>query len=317
MKAILYKRFGPPEVLQLCEVDKPQPRDNELLIRIHATTVAAEDPGMRSSPGINGIFRPNRKILGWYLSGVVESTGGKVKKFKAGDAVFGSSGLSQGTYAEYKCLPEHAALALKPVNMNHQEAAAVPNGALTALPFLRDKGQITHGQKVLVNGASGAVGTAAVQLARYFGAEVTGVCSQANLDLVRSLGAAHVIDYGNEDFTQASVSYDIIFDAVGKSSFSACKKILAPNGVYLTTVPKLSIFLRQLLPKMKGKQAKFAATGLYKPDKKAADLNFMKEIIEAGHYKAVIDRLYPLEQIVEAHRYVEKGHKKGNVVITL
>ena len=318
MKAIVYTKFGPPEVLQLKEVAKPVPKDNEVLIRIYATTVAIEDTGIRNAPGINGLRKPKRPILGWYLAGEIESTGKDVQLFRKGDQVYGSAGMSMGTYAQYRCLPEEGALAVKPANLTYAEAASVPNGALTALPFLRDKGKIRSGQKVLINGASGAVGTAAIQIARYFGAEVTAVCSTTNLDLVKSLGAHKVIDYTAADFTGTGQMYDIIFDAVGKSSFSRCKGSLNPNGIFLSTAPTLAMVLQMLWPStIAGRKMKFAATGLRPADKKAYDLFFLKDLIEAGALKPVIDRLYPLEQMAEAHRYVEKGHKKGNVVITL
>ena len=315
MKAIVYTKFGPPDVLQLKEVEKPTPKDNEVLIRIYATTVAAEDPGMRGSPGLNGLRKPRKKILGFYLAGEIESVGKDVELFRIGDRVFGYTGMSLGAYAEYICRPEAGVLAMKPANMTYEEAVAVPNGALTALFFLRDKGNIQSGQKALIYGASGAVGTAAVQLAKYFGAEVTGVCSTTNLELVKSLGADKVIDYTKEDFTKDGQTYDIIFDTVGKTSFSRCKGSLTQEGVYLSAVP---IIIPMLWTSRFGsKKAIFVATGLRAPSEKAKDLIFLKELIEAGKIKAVIDKRYPLEQTAEAHRYVDKGHKKGNVVITI
>ena len=318
MKAIVYTKFGPPDVLKLSEVEKPAPRNNEVLIRIYATTVAAEDPGTRSTPGLNGLRKPKKPILGWYLAGEIEAIGDEVTLFKKGDQVFGSAGMSYGTYAEYKCMSEDGALAIKPVKLTYEEAAAIPNGALTALPFLRDKGKIQRGQKVLINGASGSVGTAAVQLAKFNGAEVTGVCSTTNLELVRSLGADKVIDYTQEDFTRDGQAYDIIFDAVGKRSFSGCKDSLKPEGIYLTTVPTLAILLQMLWTSLgRNKKVRFAATGLRTANKKAKDLVFIKKLIEAGEFHPVIDRRYPLEEIAEAHRYVETGRKKGDVVITV
>jgi NADPH:quinone reductase-like Zn-dependent oxidoreductase len=316
MKAIVYTKFGPPEVLQLQEVEKPTPKDNEVLIKIVATTVAKEDPDMRAAPGFNGFLKPRNPILGQELAGEVEATGRNVTRFRPGDQVFGIGMF--GAYAEYKCMPENGALALKPVNMSYEEAASVPNGALTALPFLRDQGHIRRGQSVLIYGASGSVGAAAVQLAKCFGAEVTGVCSTANLDMVKSLGADKVIDYTQEDFTRNGETYDIIFDTVGKLSFSRSKDSLTENGVYLTTVPMPGTMLQVLWTSLAGgKKARFAATGLRSAAKKTKDLLFLKELIEAGQLKAVIDRRYPLAQMAEAHRYVEKGHKKGNVVITV
>ncbi|MBN1453579.1 MAG: NAD(P)-dependent alcohol dehydrogenase [Anaerolineales bacterium] len=316
MKAIVYEKFGPPEVLQLKEVDKPTPGDHEVLIRIYAGTITIEEPGWRASPGFNGFFKPRNPILGEEFAGEIEAVGKDVKRFKAGDQVFGID--TYGAHAEYKCIPEDKALVMKPSNMTYEEAAAVPNGALTVLPFLRDKGNIRSGQKVLIYGASGSVGTAAVQLARTFGADVTGVCSTTNVAMVESLGAEKVIDYTVQDFTQNGEAYDIIFDTVGKLSFSRCRDSLASNGVYLTTVPTLEILPHLLRPaKSGGKIVKFMAAGLRSPSAKIADLLFLKELIEAGKIKSIIDRRYSLEQISAAHRYVEQRHKKGNVVITL
>jgi NADPH:quinone reductase-like Zn-dependent oxidoreductase len=316
MKAIVYTKFGPPEVLHLQEVEKPSPKANEVLIKIYATTVAKEDPDMRASPGFNGFLRPRNPILGQELAGEVEAIGRNVTRFKPGDQVFGID--SFGAYAEYKCMPEDGALAIKPANISYEDAASVPNGALTALPFLRDTGKIQSEQTVLIYGASGSVGTAAVQLARYYGAEVTGVCSTANLEWVKSLGADQVIDYTQEDFTENGKAYDIIFDTVGKRSFSECKGSLTDKGIYLATVPTPVIMFQALWPAKNGsKKAKFMAAGLRPAREKIKDLVFLTKLIEAGKIKPVIDRRYPLEQTVEAHRYVEQGHKKGNVVITV
>jgi NADPH:quinone reductase-like Zn-dependent oxidoreductase len=254
--------------------------------------------------------------LGSNLAGVIEAVGGDVKRFKEGDQVFATSDAGFGAHAEYICLPEDGALALKPANMTYGEAACICGGGLTSLPFLRDSGKIQRGNKVLINGASGSVGTSAVQLARYFGAEVTGVCSTTNLALARSLGASKVVDYTKEYFTKRAETYDIVFDAVGKSSFSHCKGLLKKRGFYLSTVLTLEIILQMLWTSRIGsKKAMIAFTGLRPAREKTKDLIFLKELAEGGKLKPVIDRSYSLQQVAEAHRYVDAGHKKGNVVL--
>jgi NADPH:quinone reductase-like Zn-dependent oxidoreductase len=323
MKTIEYTKYGPPEVLHLKEVAKPIPKDNEILLRIHATTVTATECTFRKgkpfvSRLFTGLTRPKIKRLGEELAGEVESAGKNVKLFKKGDKVFGTAGPEFGANSEYLCLPENGVISMKPTNMTYEEAASSVDGFLTALPFLRDTGKIKKGQKVLIYGASGSVGAAAVQVAKHFETEVTGVCSSANVELVRTLGADNVIDYTKDDLTKNNQTYDIIFDAVGKTSFSKCKNNLEKNGVFLEAGIGFGIIPLVLWTSIFGKKrAKIAATGLRKPEERTKDLVFLKKLIESGKIKPVIDRIFPLEQIVEAHRYVDKGHKKGNVVITI
>lgn len=321
MRAILATKYGGPDVLEIKEVEKPSPKDNEVLIRIESTVAAFSDCAFRKgkpfiSRLFSGLVRP-RQIPGDVFAGVVESTGKAVTQFKAGDEVYGSSGTTMGTNAEYIALSEDEAIAVKPKNITYEEAAAISEGALTALPFLKDNGKIKKGQKVLINGASGGVGVSAVQLAKYFGADVTAVCGPQNIELVKSLGADRTIDYTKSDFTASGEQYDIIFDAVAKSSFSRSKKALSEEGVYMTTVPSAGIMISMLLSSSSGKQAVFAATGLRKPPEKRHDLNLLNSIIEAGTLKSVIGRTFSLEDMADAHRYVETGHKIGNAAITV
>ena len=324
MKAIVCTKYGSPEVLQLQEVAKPVPRNDEILIRLHATSVTAADIMDRSSAfpfwlwlfaRISiGLIRPRNPILGFELAGEVEAIGPDVKSFKVGDDIFASTfEFGFGCYAQYRCLKEKGTVAKKPVNMTYEEAATVPLSGLAALAFVRDRARIHNGQKVLINGASGGIGTYAVQLASYYGAEVTGVCSTGNIEMVKCLGATKVIDYTRQDFEQNCETYDIILDVVNKSSFSRCRKSLRQGGIYLATFPTMKFIIQMLWTSMIG--SKKAISG--EASEKADDLHFLKELIEAGKLKSIIDRGYPLEQMIEAHRYVEQGRKKGNVVITV
>ncbi|MDA2917026.1 NAD(P)-dependent alcohol dehydrogenase [Nitrospinae bacterium AH_259_B05_G02_I21] len=325
MKAIVYTKYGPPDVLELKEVEKPTPKDDEVLIKVHAVTVNTGDCEMRRIKIPNliwfivriyfGLIKPRKKIqiLGAYLAGRIEEVGKDVKRFKKGDQVFAANGPRFGAYAEYTSLPSTCAIAIKPANMTYEEAATVPLGGLNALHYLR-KGNIQKGQHILINGSGGSFGTFAVQLAKYFGAKVTAVDSTRKLDMLRSIGADHVIDYTKEDFTKNGETYDIIFDVVGKSSFSRSLRSLKQNGRYILANPKglLEIVRALWTSVISNKKVIFEFA-----NEKTEDLIFLKELIEAGKIKSVIDRHYPLEQTAEAHRYVEKGHKKGNVVITL
>lgn len=309
MQAVICTKYGPPEVLQIKEVEKPFTKPNEVLVKILATTVHIGDTKIRRlEPGLGpvkdfffkplmrvivGFTGPRKKILGMELSGEIEAVGEDVTKFKAGDQVFASTEFIFGAYAQYCCIPENGILAIKPVNMTHEEAAPVSNGGITALIHLR-KANIKAGQKVLIYGASGSVGTYAIQIAKFYGAEVTAVCSSPNFDLVKSLGADKVIDYIREDFTKNGETYDVIYDAVGKIKHSKTKKSLSKSGIYLNVM---------------------AASGNIKLNVK--DLYTLKKLCEANKLRTVIDKIYPMKEIIEAHRYVDKGHKKGNVVITI
>ena len=337
MKAIVYTEFGPPDVLHLKEVPKPAPKEKEVLVRVHATPVAYGDMLARNFKDVTsrefnmplplllpmrmhfGFRKPKVSILGSEFAGEVEAVGGAVTRFKPGDQVMGYLGQRMGAYAEYVCMAEDGSLAMKPANMSYAEAAAVPYGALMAMGLLR-RGTVQPGQKVLINGASGGIGSAAVQLAKHYGAEVTGVCGTPRLEYVKALGADHVVDYTKEDFTQNGETYDLIFDVLGKSSFAKCKNSLKPDGIYLLASFKTKALLQMLRTKLAGSlpgrqpgQRVICAFSSEKP----ADLVFVRELVEAGKFKSIIDKCFPLEQAAEAHRHVEAGRKKGAVIITM
>jgi len=322
MKAIVYERYGPPEVLELQELATPTPKNNEVLIRTHATTVTAGDCRVRSlrmpvgfgliARLVLGVSKPRQPILGSELAGTVESVGKDVRTFKVGDEVFAFTGARLGCHAEYKCIPEAGAVALKPASLTFDEAAAMSSGGTTALDFLR-RGKLRSGEKVVVNGASGGVGTAAVQLAKHFGAEVTGVCSTANVELVRSLGANQVIDYTKQDFTENGETYDVIVDTAGTAPFSRSKASLKENGRLLLVLGGLPDLLQVPWVSLTSGKRVIAGPAAWR----AEDLRFLAQLAEAGEFKPVIDRRYPFEQITEAHRYVDTGRKKGNVIVTL
>ncbi len=331
MKAIVYKEYGSPEVLHIEEIEKPTPKDNEVLIKNYATTVNFGDLMARNYKAVSprqfnmfflfwlmgkisfGLNRPKINILGSEFAGQVEAVGSAVSRFKPGDPVFGYLGMSMGAYAEYFCMAENGVVASKPENMTYEEAAVVPYGATMALSLLR-KANIQPGQKVLINGASGGIGSAAVQIAKHFGAEVTGVCSTPRLAFVKSLGADHVIDYTVEDFTQNGETYDLIFDILGRCAFARCKNSLKPNGILLYASFKMKHLMQMLWTSRSGGGKRVICS--IAPGS-LEDLNSVKELVEAGEIQAIIDRCYPMEQAAEAHRYVEEGHKKGNVVIAM
>ena len=326
MKAVIYEKFGPPEVLMIRERDKPVPGDNEVLVKVRATTVNAADCNVRGfsyiPPGLGflarmmmGFGKPKISIPGSALAGDVEAVGKDVKLFKPGDAVYGT-GPEMGAYAEYACRPEEGALALKPKELSYEEAAALPYGALTALYFLKDKANVGTGQKVLVVGASGGVGVFAVQIAKYFGAGVTGVCSSANADLVRSLGADHVIDYTKEDLTGYGEKWDIIIDiVVGKTSFSRYRKVINPYGYYLAVAGGLGDMLQMVRTSLSGSKKVIFGGGT--ACEKKENMLILNKMVEEGKLKPVIDKNFSLEQIVEAHRYAESGRKRGSVAVTV
>jgi NADPH:quinone reductase-like Zn-dependent oxidoreductase len=317
MRAVVHDRYGPPEVLRLEEVERPVPKDDEVLVKIEATTVNRSDCGWRSADPFftryfTGLIRPKRRILGSELAGEVEAAGPAVTQFEVGDHVFGVTGF--GAHAEYVCVRESRALAHKPASMTFEEAASVCDGAIIALACLR-KADLREGRSILIYGASGSIGTAAVQLAKHFGAHVTAVCNTKNLELVRSLGADEVASYLQEDFTKNGKTYDVVFDSVGKHSFRRCRRSLKPGGIYIETdlgfmwhVPPLALLTRWIGDKR---------VTLPVPKYTKENVLFVKELIEAGKYRAVIDRRYPLEEVVEATKYVETGQKTGNVVLTV
>jgi len=330
MRAIIYTKYGPPEVLQLKEIEKPTPKDTEVLIRVYAAPVSFGDVMARNFKKISprkftmplplwlltrmyfGFTKPRIRILGSAFAGKIEAVGKNVKLFKEGDQVFGYRGQRFGAYAEYLCMPEDRMVAIKPTNMTYEEAAVVPYGTLMALSLLR-KVNIQKGQKVLINGASGGIGSAAVQLAKYFGAEVTGVCGTPRLEFVKSLGADKIIDYTKEDFTEDGETYDLIFDILGKSSLSRCKNSLNQDGCYLLASFKMKQLFQMLWTSIIGNRKVICAMA----SEKVEDLIFIKELVETGTIKSIIDKRFPLEQTAEAHRYVEEGQKTGNVVINM
>ena len=319
MKAMIYTQYGPPEVVQLKEVENPIPKDNEVFIKVHATTVNRTDCGFRSAEYFivrfySGLLRPKNKTLGNEFAGEIEAIGKGVRSFKPGDKVFGYNDKTFGAHAEYMVMPEDGSITTMPSNLTYDEAAPMIEGAHYALCDIR-AAKIQSGQKVLINGATGAIGSAAVQIVRYFGAEVTAVCDTKNVELVRSLGAHEVIDYTKQDFTKIKQTFDVVFDAVGKSSFGKCKPLLKKKGIYMSTelgYMSQNPFLAIVTPLLGGKKLLFPIPTISKED-----VVFFKELLDAGKYKPVIDRQYPLEQIAEAYRYVETGQKIGNVVITI
>lgn len=322
MKATVYRRYGPPEVLQVVEQAMPTPRANEVLIRIHAAPVTTTDCSVRGGEWMTrlafGLTKPRRQTLGTELAGEIVAVGRDVLRFRTGDRVYAATGAMFGTHAQYICLPHEGAMAPMPENASFAEAAALCEGGLTALPFLRDEGKLDSGQRVLINGAAGAVGNSALQLAKAMGAHVTAVCGPHNIDLMLAQGADDAIDYHQEDFTRRRETYDIVFDAVGKSSFSLCRSILAPQGTYLGTVPTPGLMAHVLgTSRSGGQKARMAATGLRPARERAADLLMLKSFMERGALHPLIDSCYPMTEVAAAHRRVETGHKRGHVILTL
>lgn len=323
MKAVVQTEYGSPEVLSLQEIQKPVPGENEVLIRIHATTVESTDALFRSGRDMSarmatGIRKPKHQTPGSEFAGEIEAIGEAVTRFKPGDRVFGTAAPNVGAHAEYICLPQDGAIAFKPSQLSYEEAVAVHPGALTALPNLIGAANLQRGQRILIIGASGSIGSSAVQLAKHLGAHVTGVCSTANVDLVKSLGADEVIDYRQQDFTQGEARYDVIFDSVGKSSFAKASRVLKHGGLFLTTVVS-PVILGQMLwtSRFGSRKAMIVFAGLRPNEEKQGYLALLLELIAAGKFRPVIDRIYPFAQITEAHRYVDTGRKKGSVVVTV
>jgi NADPH:quinone reductase-like Zn-dependent oxidoreductase len=319
MKAVVYTSYGSPDVLQLQDIDKPVPQDHDVLIKVHATTVNRTDCGFRKPEPFfirvfTGLIRPKRKVLGRELAGEIESVGTAVTSFKAGDQVFGLTGSRFGAHAQFVIVPEDRPIVRKPANLTYDESACIADGAMLALGCLR-KGGIGQGKTILIYGASGSIGTAAVQLAKYFGADITAVCGTRNVELVRSLGADEVIDYTRVDFTSTGRTYDIVFDAVGKSTFRRCRSLLKPQGVYIAT--DLGFLYQNPFFVVWTSKIGTRKAILPIPNERKEDIEFFKQLIEDGHLRPVIDRRYPLEEIADAYRYVETGHKTGNVVITV
>lgn len=324
MKAVVYQQYGSPEVLTLSEIEKPSLKNDEILVKVHATSVTTGDVNLRNfvfvphgfrliTRLVFGINKPKKHVLGIEFAGEVAAVGSEVSKFKVGDAVFGLDGTNWGAYAEYKAVSQNVGVTHKPTNLSYDQAVAIPNGSLTALTFLSKLGKVQPGEKVLIVGASGSVGSAAVQIAKYLGAEVTGVCSARNVDLVKSLGADHVIDYSKEDFTKGRETYDVIFDTVNKTRFGKCKRILNNGGRFLVGAGGPLAFLQMARTALFGSKKVLAGTS----SESQENLAFIKELVEQGHIKPVIDRSYPLAKIVEAHSYVDTGHKRGNVVVNI
>lgn len=323
MKAIVCTKYGSPDVLQVQELDKPSPKDNELLIKVIASSVTAADSMMRQGVPkyarlFLGLSKPKNPITGTGIAGKIEEIGKDVNNFKVGDKIFGETGITFGGNAEYVCVAADGVISLIPEKLSYDDVVSICDGPLTSINFLKTLGNIQSGQRVLINGAAGSLGTAAVQLAKHYGANVTGVCSTSNIDLVKSLGADNVIDYTLLDFTKGNIEYDIIYDTVGKSSFPLCKSSLTKNGIYMSPVLSMPLLFKMMWTSMTGrKKAKFSATGMLPPPQLLVLLDEIKDLFVEGKLKSIIDKRYTLENTTEAHRYVDTGHKKGNVIISI